>query len=61
MKMRLIAGSKGDPKRQTPRRKRRGGWTLVEMMFACAIGTLVLGAVMSTFVYMNRTLSATAN
>lgn len=31
------------------------------MMFACAIGALILGAVMSTYIYMNRTLSATAN
>lgn len=61
MKMRLITGSEDDPKRQAPRRKRLGGWTLIELMFASAIGVLILGAVMTTYFYMNRTLSATAN
>src|SRR5437879_4189306 len=61
MKMRLTTGSQGDTKRSTPRWKRRGGWTLIEMMIACGLGTLILAAVMSTYIYMNRTLSATAN
>ena len=61
MKMRLITGFQGGPERQTPRQKRRDGWTLVEIMIASGLGTLILAAVLSTFIYMNRTLSATAN
>jgi Tfp pilus assembly protein PilW len=30
-------------------------------MFACVIGTLILGAVLTTYIYMNRTLGAMAN
>jgi Tfp pilus assembly protein PilW len=40
---------------------KRAGWTLIELMLAIGVGTLVLGSVGSVMVFMNRTLDATAN
>lgn len=48
------------PKRAKPG-ARMAGWTLPELMVAVSVGTLVLAAVSSTFVFMRRTLDATIN
>src|ERR1700739_1707346 len=42
-------------------RQRRSGWTLVEMMIATCSGMLILGSLLSVYVFMRRTLDATAN
>src|SRR5437879_3477117 len=41
--------------------RKHSGWTLIELMLAIGVGTLVLGSVGSVMVFMNRTLDATAN
>src|SRR5260370_21811083 len=39
---------------------KRAGWTLIELMLAVGVGTLVLGSIGSVMVFMNGTVDATA-
>jgi hypothetical protein len=40
---------------------RCGGWTLPELMISAALGLMILGVVVGTYIYMNRTLNGTMN
>ncbi|MDB6019064.1 MAG: hypothetical protein JWR19_3553 [Pedosphaera sp.] len=42
-------------------RKGRAGWTLAEMLVAVGLGTLILASVGAVYMFMARTLDATAN
>jgi hypothetical protein len=47
--------------KRNARSRRKGGWTLPEMMIAAGCGTLILASVSVVYFYMNRTLDATVN
>lgn len=44
-----------------PRSQRRGGWTLIEMMITVAVGTFVVGSLMTTGLTLTSTMAAIGN
>ncbi len=46
---------------QTGNRRRPGGWTLMEILVASAVGTIVMGSLMAVLVFSTRSFIAVAN
>jgi type II secretory pathway pseudopilin PulG len=49
------------PKQISRAGKKRSGWTLMEMMVAVGLGSLILASVGSVYVFTRRTMDATGN
>jgi len=42
-------------------KRRQAGWTLPEMLISVGVGTLIMASVATVYIFMNRSLDATAN